>query len=199
MGGEIVRVLKLGVDLAFAFEVDGTTEMWVGLLNQMRRKDNILMNTPILLDAAKEEGVALVCTWFQQSGDLFEHNAVVDLKSYPAWSCMGVVDLVVVDQPLGDESNGGTAQLYYRFENAGDCAKFIAALEFTLPRPAPETYGGPSQPAPVGQGSATASKSAKPSKRHQAQKRTTGLNDKPDLRTVIRAPGKRHATKIIHF
>ena len=118
MGSEIVSVLELGVDLAFAFEVDGTTEMWVGRLNQMRRKDKSLMNTPILLDAAKEEGVALVCTWFQQSGDLFEHNAVVDLKSYPAWCCMGVVDLVVVDQPLGDESNGGTAQLYYRFENA---------------------------------------------------------------------------------
>jgi hypothetical protein len=41
--------------------------------------------------------------------------------------------------------------------------------------------------------------SGKPSKRHQAQKRTTGLDDKPDLRTVIRAPGKRHATKMIHF
>ena len=38
MGGEIVSVLELGVDLAFAFEVDGTTEMWVGRLNQIRMK-----------------------------------------------------------------------------------------------------------------------------------------------------------------
>ena len=51
--------------------------MWVGRLSQMRRKDKSLMNTPILLDAAKEEGVALVCTWFQQSGDLFEHNGCI--------------------------------------------------------------------------------------------------------------------------
>jgi hypothetical protein len=79
----IVSVLELGADLAFAFNVDGKVELWIGRLNQMRRKNESTMNTPILLDAAKEEGVRLVCTWFQyESTGRLKHNAVIDLKSY---------------------------------------------------------------------------------------------------------------------
>lgn len=135
----IVSVLELGADLAFAFNVDGKVELWIGRLNQMRRKNESTMNTPILLDAAKEEGVRLVCTWFQyESTGRLKHNAVIDLKSYSSWSCMGVVELRPA--PLAIKES---AEQWYCLEDASAYESLSAALELTLQKPEAERSSVP--------------------------------------------------------
>jgi hypothetical protein len=171
-------VLQLGSDYAFAMEDDdGCGFFYVGRLQQMKRKNRSSMNTPILLDDAKREGVSLVCSWFKEDrlGALL-YDADSDLSVYSSWCCLGQVDLVFVPGVLPEKD-------VYVYNDPDAIENLYAAVELThRAEPAQPIAGGsPEEAAQRRQVS------------EQARSAAALDAESRDTRVVQRAPGKRQA------
>jgi hypothetical protein len=106
------------------------------------------------------------------------YNFDIDYSSYSAWSCLGQVDLAFVESPNGD---------FYVFSDPETIENLQLALELTQ-ADEPDQQGQMEEPDEA---------AARRQAAEQGRAAVALAAESRDVREVIRAPGKRHATSAV--
>ena len=184
--GKTREVLLVGHDYAFVFENgSGKSTVEIGRLEILRSVGgDHLADGAMLLDDAKRARVMVVCQWFTETvtsgATVFVLGGVVHPVQYSAWSILGEAHLDLVD----------SSTQTYRFVDEGARSMFELTCEVTEPREA--LFQTPQR---TQAHESKAETTARRKGEEESRKAEAVFAASTAVEVVVRAPGKRRATK----
>jgi len=162
----------------------GKSTAEIGHFEILRLVGDHLADGAMLLDDAKRARVMVVCQWFTETvaggATVNVLGGVIHPVQYSAWSILGEAHLDLVD----------SATQTYRFVDEGARSMFELACEVTEPREAVSPTPQQTQ-APESKAETTARRKAE----EESRKAEAVFAASTAVEVVVRAPGKRRATK----